>query len=215
MKKNSKSKTLHDSMRFDDDEMYVWIDEFDNDSLRDFYRKFNELESDPTVQVIPVIINSYGGDVHIVLAMRDMIKSSPKPVATIAMGKAMSAGASLLAAGTPGFRFVSPDAYIMIHEISSGMEGKANEIAHEAVLVAEMQKRLFKRLAIDTNNSIETIEAQIAKKKNADWTMTAVEAKKWGLVDHIEVPRVGSLPEIVTLLTDQNLNKYKTKPKKA
>src|SRR5690554_4690500 len=88
-----------------DDNHNIWVTNFDTESVTDFYEKFVEWEANPLVETIPVYINSYGGQVFSLVAKRDLIKTSVKPVSTIAVGKAMSCGASLLAAGTKGYRF--------------------------------------------------------------------------------------------------------------
>ena len=47
-------------------------------------------------KVIPVVIDSYGGEVYSLMSMISSIESSELPVATIVEGKAMSCGAVLL-----------------------------------------------------------------------------------------------------------------------
>src|SRR6185436_15830041 len=66
-------------------------------------------------EIIPIIIDSYGGSVDSMNAMIDIIDSIEIPVATICLGKAMSAGAMLLACGDEGLRFASPTSRVMIH----------------------------------------------------------------------------------------------------
>src|ERR1019366_7005279 len=78
--------------------------------------------------VIPVVIDSYGGDVYSLLDMISHIQASKIPVATIVEGKAMSAGAILFGFGWPGYRYMAEHATLMIHDISSGGWGKVEEI---------------------------------------------------------------------------------------
>ena len=81
---------------------FIYVTDFDDETVKDFYVKFTSLEFDTKVKIIPIIINSYGGQVYSLLAMLDMISSSKKTICTVATGKAMSCGSILLAAGTPG-----------------------------------------------------------------------------------------------------------------
>jgi ATP-dependent Clp protease protease subunit len=173
-----------------DDEPYIWVTEFDDETLSRFYKKFLELESAPLVPIIPVLISSYGGDVAILMAMRDLIKSSTKPVATVALGKAMSSGACLLAAGTKGFRFASKDTTIMIHEVSGGVMGKVTDVNEQAAMMHDLNKKLLANLAKDSGRSSKEIDKKLKSKKNADWALSSMEAKEWGIIDHIAIPRM-------------------------
>lgn len=171
------------------EEKTVWVTDFDSEAVIRFYAKFMQLERDEEVRIIPIFINSYGGDVHALLAMRDMIKSSHKPVATIAVGMAMSCGASLLAAGTKDYRFAAPDAQILIHQVSGIAPGKADDIVEYAKVTADLNKTMFRNLAVDCGRDIDEFEKEIHKKKNVDWTLKVGAAKRWGLIDHVGIPR--------------------------
>lgn len=169
---------------------FIWVNSFDEEDVHRFYKQFFALESDPSITVITIFIDSYGGSVNGLFAMRDLIKSSQKPVSTVCVGKAMSAGACLLAAGSKGARFMAPDAEIMIHEASSGFWGKNQEIQASSRQMDKMNRRLIKNLASDLDKSAEELEDQLHKVKNADWYLSAREAKKWGIVDFVEIPRL-------------------------
>lgn len=187
-----------------DDDAYVWVSDFDEEALFSFYKKFLELESSPVIPVIKIIISSYGGDVSILMAMRDIIKSSTKPVATIALGKAMSSGACLLAAGTKGFRFASKETTIMIHEVSGGTMGKITDVTEHAAMMAELNKKLLANLAKDSGRSLKEVEKKLKIRKNADWSLSAAEAKDWGIVDHIAIPRLISTESQVMLMKNES-----------
>jgi ATP-dependent Clp protease protease subunit len=167
----------------------VWVTDFNTDSIRKFYDDFVDIEADPIIEIVPIFINSYGGQVYSLIAKRDLIKSSNKPVATICLGKAMSCGASLLAAGTKGLRFASPDSRILIHQISSMTLGKASDIKEDAAQIQALNEMMLKNLSEDTGMSVGKLKREIKNRDNADWTLSAEEAKKWGLIDHIGVPR--------------------------
>jgi len=178
----------------------VWVTEFNTPSVQKFYDEFVDLEMNPLVEIIPVFINSYGGQVYSLIAKRDIIKSSQKQVATICMGKAMSCGASLLAAGTKGLRFATPDSRILIHQISSVSVGKASDIKEDAAQIQKLNEMMLRNLSEDTGVSVAKLKQEIRNRDNADWVLSAEEAKKFGIIDHIEVPR-NIYPPIQTALT--------------
>jgi ATP-dependent Clp protease protease subunit len=178
----------------------VWVAEFNTASVQQFYDDFVDIEMNPLVEIIPVFINSYGGEVYSLIAKRDIVKSSQKSVATICMGKAMSCGAALLAAGTKGLRFATPDSRILIHQVSSVAMGKASDIKEDAAQIQALNEMFLRNLAEDTGNSVAKLKQEIRNRDNADWILTAEEAKKWGIIDHIDVPR-HVYPSVQTALT--------------
>jgi ATP-dependent Clp protease protease subunit len=201
-------------------ENVVWVTDFDDDAFREFYETFSQLEMDPKVDMIPVIISSFGGEVYSMLAMRDMIKSCNKPVATIALGKAMSCGASLLAAGTKGLRFASPDTHILIHEVSGGGLGKNTDLKGVAKETDRLNKKLFHNLAVDTDRPIDFFIKKMKDLGNADWYLSVEEAKKIGIIDCTDIPRVAFGAPIITLIRNRKQEmdkerapKDKSKPK--
>ena len=82
---------------------------------------------------IVVFIDSYGGSVHSFLGMYDVIKLMKCDVATVVIGKAMSAGQMLLMSGTRGKRFATKNSRILMHEMTGCSYGKLSEI--EAKLI--------------------------------------------------------------------------------
>lgn len=217
MKANKKPVTAVAQQANDQsDTPLVSITSFDEEMISVFYNKITELEQDPTIGVIPILISSYGGDAHTLNAMRDIIKSCAKPVATIALGKAMSAGACLLAAGTPGYRFASKHTSIMVHEVSTGHgapASKATDVQENASYVKSLNRTMLQNLSADMGASLKTVENLIKRKNNADWFITPQQAQKLGLIDHVMVPRLGVVPPSFGLGRPQPL-KIKAKKKK-
>jgi ATP-dependent Clp protease, protease subunit len=189
-------------------EKAIWVTDFNDEALKEFYVAFTELEENPLVTVIPIIISSYGGEVDSLIAMRDLIKSSVKPVATICMGKAMSCGAFLLAAGTAGYRFISQDSTVMVHEVSAGAYGKTAELKNSAEAVERLNTLMMKRFSEDTGNKSSKILTKLHRRKNTDWFMGAEEAISNGIADVIGIPRViMENPQFMLAVGDQNLLK--------
>ena len=71
---------------------------------------------------ITILINSTGGIVTDGFAVYDAIRMLSSPVNTVVIGKAYSMATVILAAGTKGRRFATPNARIMVHE-ASGSSG--------------------------------------------------------------------------------------------
>src|SRR5919201_5222472 len=79
---------------------------------------------DPEAE-IALWINSPGGSVPSMLAIRDAMRLVPCDVSTLAPGLACSAGQFLLSAGSKGKRFALPHARILMHRGSAGIGGGA------------------------------------------------------------------------------------------
>lgn len=141
------------------------------------------LESENPNADISLYINSPGGDVTAGWAIMDTMQYIKSPVSTIGMGLVASMGSVLLAAGAPGKRFVLPNTEIMIHQPSSGTQGKVTDME---IYMAEMQrvKKIFvKQMAEFTGRK----EKEVFDAMERDNWMDADAAKKFGLIDGILV----------------------------
>ena len=143
------------------------------------------LESESPDKEISLYINSPGGAVTSGFAIYDTMQYIKPDVATICMGQAASLGAFLLASGTPGKRYALPHARIMIHQPLGGAEGQATDLKIQVNEMMRMKEELNELLARHTGQSIKKIEADCER----DFFMTAVQAKKYGLVDEVIADR--------------------------
>jgi ATP-dependent Clp protease, protease subunit len=150
--------------------------------------------------VIPIFISSYGGSVYALIEMIDAIKKSKIPVATIAVGKAMSAGAVLLAMGNDGMRYAAPNATIMIHEISAGTSGKLGDMLASVDEAKRLNDLVFKIMAKNIGKHSDYFIKLIASKTRADWFMTSQEALSIGLIDKISIPEFKVKIKVQTIL---------------
>lgn len=170
---------------------YIYVTKFNEESLKEFYKEFSKLNFDPSVKIIPILISSYGGDVYTLLSMLDIIKTANKPVATIAMGKAMSCGAVLLSAGTPGYRYAGESTDILIHEVSNFSIGKNLDIQNEARSTERLNKTLMTILAKNCGMKDINYFLKLSKSKgNVDLYFSAKECKKIGLIDSVSIPEL-------------------------
>ena len=130
---------------------------------------------------IKLYINSPGGSVYDGMAIYDTIQFIAPDVQTIGIGLQASMGAFLLSSGTKGKRFMLPNARTMIHQPSSGTQGK---ITDQEITLKEglyLKKRLNEILAKNTGQKLAKIEADVER----DYWMSADEAKKYGLIDEV------------------------------
>ncbi|OGL22020.1 ATP-dependent Clp protease proteolytic subunit [Candidatus Saccharibacteria bacterium RIFCSPHIGHO2_01_FULL_45_15] len=130
---------------------------------------------------IKLYINSPGGSVYDGLAIFDTIQFIAPDVQTIGIGLQASMGAFLLSSGTKGKRFALPNSRIMIHQPSSGTQGK---ITDQEITLREglyLKQRLNEILAKNTGQKL----AKIEKDADRDFWMSAEEAVKYGIVDEV------------------------------
>lgn len=130
---------------------------------------------------IKLYINSPGGSVYDGLAIIDTMNYIQPDVQTIGIGLQASMGAMLLSCGAKGKRFVLPNSRIMIHQPSSGTEGKVTDQEISLRESIEMKKKLVEILAQNTGRT----PAQVEKDMDRDHWMGADEAVKYGIVDGV------------------------------
>ena len=143
------------------------------------------LESEDSKKDIHLYINSPGGSVTAALAMYDTMRHIKSDVSTICVGIAASAGALLLSSGAKGKRFALPNSEVMIHQVMGGAEGQASDIEISARHILKTKENLNRILAENTGKSI----AQVEKDSDRDHYMSADEAMRYGLIDHILKPK--------------------------
>ena len=130
---------------------------------------------------IKLYINSPGGSVYDGLAIIDTMNFVEPDVETIGIGLQASMGAMLLSCGAKGKRYILPNARVMIHQPSSGTEGK---ITDQEIALKEgifLKKRLAEIFAKNTGKKLEQVE----KDMDRDNWMSAEDALKYGIVDKI------------------------------
>ncbi|MEI7777596.1 MAG: ATP-dependent Clp endopeptidase proteolytic subunit ClpP [bacterium] len=139
------------------------------------------LQFEDSKKDILLYINSPGGSVSAGLAIIDTMMHVKPDVQTVCVGMAASMGAVLLSAGAKGKRFALPNAQVMIHQPSGGMEGQASDIEITAKQILKLRENLNKILAKNTGKALSQIEKDVDR----DFYMSAEEAKKYGIVDKI------------------------------
>ena len=139
------------------------------------------LQSDDPKADIHMYINSPGGSVTAGMAIYDTMQFVTCDVATYCLGQCASMGALLLAAGAEGKRHALPNARIMIHQPSAGMEGSAEDIMIHAAEYKRTKEKLNRILFNHTGRSLEQIE----KDTDRDYFMSAEEALEYRIIDRV------------------------------
>jgi ATP-dependent protease ClpP protease subunit len=172
-RKNNKIYFYTEVKRVKNLRLNLAIQEISNDMLN----RANVLGVDPGT--IDLHINSYGGSVHAGFSSVDYILNSKVPVTTIIDGCAASAATIMSVCGA--HRKMNKHAYMLIHQLSSGMWGK----------YAEMQDKMencdrFMEMIVDIykeHTKIPKKELDNILKHDLWWD--AQTCLKYGLVDEI------------------------------
>ena len=130
---------------------------------------------------IQLYINSPGGVVYDGLAIYDTMQYIKPDVQTIGIGLQASMGAFLLSSGAKGKRFVLPNARVMIHQPSSGTQGKVTDQEISLREAMELKERLAKIIAGNTGQKLDKVKADMER----DYWMSADEALEYGVVDEV------------------------------
>jgi len=139
------------------------------------------LESEEPEKDINFYINSPGGLVTAGMAVYDTMQYIKPDIATVCIGQAASMGAVLLAAGAKNKRYSLPNSRILIHQPMGGFQGQASDIAIQAREILRMKDTLNRLLAFHTGKEID----QISMDTDRDFFMNGLEAKEYGIIDHV------------------------------
>jgi ATP-dependent Clp endopeptidase proteolytic subunit ClpP len=167
----------------------IRVNKFDEDSAKKFSDEM-AIAHNTGQKIIPVIIDSYGGQVYSLMSMISAIKHAELPVATIVEGKAMSCGAVLFSFGEQGLRFMDQNATVMIHDVSSMDFGKVEELKAGAQEADRLNTIIYTMMARNCAKKDDYFMKIVDKKKHADWFLDAEEAKKHGLANQLRVPKL-------------------------
>ncbi len=149
------------------------------------------LEAEDPDKDITFYINSPGGVVTAGMAIYDTMHYVKCDIATLCLGQAASMGAVLLAGGAAGKRYSLPNSRILIHQPMGGFQGQATDIDIHAKEILRMRKDLNQILAHHTGKSIKKISSDTDR----DFFMSAVEAKKYGIIDKVLLKRANQEEE--------------------
>lgn len=179
--KTRKIKRVHNHIYF--------YSEVDRDSILDLILLIKETEEENRItaiqlnlEEIPIYlhINSNGGYVYEALNAIDAINACKVPVYTIVEGATASAGTLMSVAGKK--RYICPNAYMLIHQLSSSYwGGKMSEIEDEYQNLQELMEKI---------QEIYKKHTKIPKKEltellKHDLYLNSEKSLKYGLVDEL------------------------------
>ena len=104
-------------------------------------------------------------------------------IETTGLGKVMSAGTLLLAAGTKGKRRIGRNCRVMIHAVTGGSIGPMHQLTNEFKEIKKIQESYIQCLADETNMTVQQIKKYLKQKTNI--YLSAEEAVELGLADEI------------------------------
>ena len=159
--------------------------EVNDDSANLIVAQLLFLQAQDAKKPVSMYINSPGGSVTAGLAIYDTMQFISCPVHTYCIGQAASMGAVLLTAGEKGHRFALPNARIMIHQPRGGAEGTASDIEITCQEILRLKQKLNEILAAHSGQPME----QVVRDTDRDHFMGAEEARAWGLIDQVLVPK--------------------------
>jgi ATP-dependent Clp protease protease subunit len=138
-----------------------------------------------TYKPIKFIISTHGGSAHEMFSIYDVMDLVKEDcdIETIGLGKVMSAGVLLLAAGTKGKRKIGKNCRVMIHPVAGGAVGDLQDIENDTKEIKVLQKQYIECLARETNLSEKKLRSLIKKKVNCYFS--AEEAIEMGIADQI------------------------------
>jgi len=169
---------------------FITVNKFNEESASRFALEVQACKNTGQ-KILPIIIDSYGGEVYSLLSMLDSINQvrGDMKVATIARGKSMSCGAILLSQGDEGYRYMSPYSTLMIHDFSSGGSGKTEEIKADARETDRLNDLIYSLMARGVGkDDVKYFWRLVQDRGRADWFLDATEAKSHNLANHIRIP---------------------------
>ena len=143
------------------------------------------LESEDPEAEISMYIDSPGGEISTGMGIVDVMNYVSCDIRTICFGMAASMGSVILTSGTKGKRMALPNSEIMIHQLSTGAQGKFSDIERSFEHARRTKERMADLYVRQTGMERETIVAALDR----DTWFTPEEAIEFGLIDQIVTSR--------------------------
>ena len=145
------------------------------------------VEEEGTILVKPIefYISTWGGDALGMFAIYDLMRMIREqcPIYTFAIGKVMSAGVLLLAAGTKGERRIGKNTRIMLHSVRGSHMGAIHSLENEMAETRWIQDQHIDALVEETKLTKRKLNTMLNKK--VDVYLSAEDAIKLGIADVI------------------------------
>ena len=134
---------------------------------------------------IKLYVNTYGGSADEMFAIYDVMNFCKQhcDIQTIGLGKVMSAGTLLLAAGTKGKRYLGSHARVMLHAVNGGHVGELHNLQNEMEQMSSLQESYIQAMSNETSMTKRQIQTLINRKVNV--YLSSDEAIEKGLADEV------------------------------
>ena len=145
-----------------------------------------EKEGEYKPDSVELILSTHGGSAADMFSLYDTIRwcrSEGPPIATTGIGKIMSAGVLLMAAGSKGKRKIGENCRVMLHGVASGHVGQIHNLENELDEAKWTQDRYIKALVKETNMTAAYIKKLFDRRQNV--YLTAEEAVELGIADEV------------------------------
>jgi ATP-dependent Clp protease protease subunit len=145
----------------------------------------NKDKDDKSKEPIEFYISTYGGGADDMFALYDIMRQVKNltEIHTLGVGKVMSAGVLLLAAGTKGKRKIGKYCRVMLHSATAGSHGSLPNLMNEMEALQGLQENYIDALVAETNMTKTQIKKMLERKVNV--YLSAEEAVEFGIADII------------------------------
>lgn len=150
-----------------------------------FFDALNEQSEEEDKKPITFYISTYGGNADDMFAMYDMMRNmrNSTEIHTVGLGKVMSAGVLMLAAGTKGHRYIGKNCRVMIHSVMGGNNGSLHNMINEMEAIEQLQDMYCDALISETRLTRVKLKKMLERKVNV--YLSAEEAVELGIADKI------------------------------
>lgn len=151
-----------------------------------YLNEMNRIQKKPEdKRPIEFYLSTYGGSADDMFALYDIMRSirQETEIHTLGLGKVMSAGVLLLAAGTKGKRRIAKNCRVMIHSVAAGNHGNLQDLTNELGAIQDLQDMYTNCLVAETDMTEGDIKDML--NRNVNVYLSAVEAVKLGIADII------------------------------
>ena len=151
-----------------------------------YLNEMNNVAAGPSLErPIHFYISTYGGNADDMFALYDLMRiiREETEIHTIGLGKVMSAGVLILAAGTKGKRYIGRNCRVMLHAVMGGNQGSLHDMMNEMDAIEQLQQMYIECLVKETKMTESTIKKMLERKINI--YLSAEEAVEHGIADYI------------------------------
>ena len=132
---------------------------------------------------ITFYVSTYGGSADDMFSIYDVMNFAKTrcDIVTCGLGKVMSAGVLLLAAGTKGKRKIGKNCRVMIHAVTAGNVGTVHNLVNELDEIQNLQEAYIDAIVENSNFTKRGLKKLMDRKVNV--YLSAEEAIEHGIAD--------------------------------